>query len=154
MLSLDLYALERGKRKIMKQCLATPSSQFCWHHKISACITIKGPGSRNRKQTSYLYDLYCCPRVAIVFRSDFGGWGESKIKLLLKMHQYLCNPTTYECLFISLENSRVHLQNNTYILRKVGKISVIWTINNPENHRFERSLFTLRDPAPLSYICS
>ena len=59
---------------------------------------IKGAGSRNRKQTCYLYDLYCFPHVAIVFRSDFGGWGESTIKLLLKIHQYLCNPTTYECL--------------------------------------------------------
>ena len=43
-----------------------------------------------------LYDLYCCPHVAILFRSYFGGWGESTIKLLLKIHQYLCNPTTYE----------------------------------------------------------
>ena len=55
---------------------------------------VKGAGSRNRKQTCYLYYLYCCPHVAIVFRSDFGGWGESTIKLLLKIHQYLCNPTT------------------------------------------------------------
>ena len=73
----------------------------CWIKQI-----LKGAGSRNRKQTCYLYDLYCCPHVAIVFRSDFGGWGESTIKLLgesaikllLKIHQYLCNPTTYECL--------------------------------------------------------
>ena len=34
--------------------------------------------------------------VAMVFRLDFGGWGESTIKVLLKIHQYLCNPTTYE----------------------------------------------------------
>ena len=58
----------------------------------------KGAGPRNRKQTCYLYNLYCCPHVAIAFRSDSDGWGESTIKLLLKIHQYLCNPTTYECL--------------------------------------------------------
>ena len=26
-----------------------------------------------------------------------GGWGESTMKLRLKIHQYLCNRTTYEC---------------------------------------------------------
>ena len=64
---------------------------------------LKGAGSHNRKQTSYLYDLCCCPHVAIVFRSDFGGWGESTRKILLT-------------------NSRVHLQNNTYILKKVVEV--------------------------------
>ena len=59
---------------------------------------IKGAGLRNRKQICYLYNLYCCPYVAIVFCTDFGGWGESTIKLLLKIHQYICNPTTYGCL--------------------------------------------------------
>ena len=61
-------------------------------------MIVKGAGSRNRKQTCYLFNLYCCPHVAIVLCLDFGGWGESTIKLLLKTHQYLCNPTTYECL--------------------------------------------------------
>ena len=56
----------------------------------------KGAGSRKRKQTCYLYNLRCCPHVAIVFCTDFGGWGESTIKLLLYIHQYLCNRTTYE----------------------------------------------------------
>ena len=42
-------------------------------------------------------NLYCCPHMAIVFCIDFGGWGESTIKVLLKIHQYLCNHTTYEC---------------------------------------------------------
>ena len=56
------------------------------------------PFTRNCKQTRYLYDLYCYPHVAIAFCSDFGGWGESTIKLLLKIHQSLCNPITYECL--------------------------------------------------------
>ena len=59
---------------------------------------IKGAGPRNRKQTCYLHNLYCCPLVAIMFSSDFSGWGESTIKLLLKIHQYLCNPKTCECL--------------------------------------------------------
>ena len=57
---------------------------------------IKGAGSRNRKYTCYIYNLHCCPLVAIVFCTDFGGWGESTIKLLLNIHQYLCNHTAYE----------------------------------------------------------
>ena len=35
--------------------------------------------------------------VAVVFCSDFGGWGESTRKLLPKSHQHLGNRTTYEC---------------------------------------------------------
>ena len=83
--------------------------------------SLKGQGhvTVNKPVISTIY-IVAQGNVAIVFRSDFGGWGESTIKLLLEIHQYLCNPTSYECLwFISLENSRVHLQNNTYILRKV-----------------------------------
>ena len=48
------------------------------------------------------------------------GWGESTIKLLLKksinISAVLLRMGVW---FISLENSRVHLHNNTYILRKV-----------------------------------
>ena len=61
-----------------------------------ACY-LKGAGSRNCKQTCYLYNLYHCPHVAIVLCTDFGGWGESTGKLLPKIHQYLCNRTAYEC---------------------------------------------------------
>ena len=60
-------------------------------------LPIKGTGSRNRKQTRDLYNLYCCPHVAIVFCTDAGGWGESTRKLLPKIHQYLRNRATYEC---------------------------------------------------------
>ena len=64
---------------------------------ISLGFLLKGAGSRNRKQTCYLYNLYCFPHVAIVFCTDFGGWDESNRKLLPKLHQYLCNRITYEC---------------------------------------------------------
>ena len=33
---------------------------------------VKETGSRNRKQTCNLYNLYCCPHVAIVFCTDDG----------------------------------------------------------------------------------
>ena len=57
--------------------------------------------------------------VPIVFCTDLGGWGKSTLKLLLKIHHYLCNRTKYECLsFVSLRSVRVHLQNNTFILKK------------------------------------
>ena len=82
-------------------------------------VYLKGTGSRNRKQTCYLYNLYCCPHVAIVFCTDSGGWGESTTKLLQKIYQYLCNHTTYECFVcFSSKLKTVHLQNKTFILRK------------------------------------
>ena len=38
------------------------------------------------------------PVISIIY---IGGWGESTRKLLPKIHQYLCNRTTYEfCLFL------------------------------------------------------
>ena len=80
---------------------------------------IKGAGSRNRKQTCYLYDLYYYPHVAIVFCTDSGGWGESTRKLLQKSTNISAILQRMSVWFISLENSRVHLRNNTYILRKV-----------------------------------
>ena len=58
----------------------------------------KGAGSRNPKQICY---LCCCLHVTIVLCTDFGGWGESTQKLLLKIHRYLCNYTTYECFVCS-----------------------------------------------------
>ena len=86
---------------------------------LTPVLPFKGAGSRNRKQTCYLHDLYCCPHVAIVLRSDFDGWGEPTIKLLLKIHQYICNPTTYECLVYFSRKFKSPSSNNTYILRKV-----------------------------------
>ena len=65
--------------------------------KISFFSNLKGAGSRNRKQTCYLYNLDICPHVAIVFCTGSGGWGESTIRLVLKIHQNICNRTTYEC---------------------------------------------------------
>ena len=80
----------------------------------SLAVLVKGTGSRNRKQACYLYK-----HVAIWFFTDFDGWGESTINLLLKIHQYLCNPRTCESLVCFSTNSRVHLETNTFILRKV-----------------------------------
>ena len=83
-ITLEYYLLRRDRR-------------FIFSKRNFSFFVFKGTGSRNRKQTRYLYNLYCCPHVAIMFWTDFGGWGEFTIKLLLKIHQYLCNCTTYEC---------------------------------------------------------
>ena len=82
-------------------------------------VVVKGVGSHNCKQTCYLHALYCCPNVVIVFCTDFGGWGESTIKLLLKIHQF-----STIVLFVSVQN----VQNSTFILRKVVETSVILPI--------------------------
>ena len=44
----------------------------------------KGAWSHNCKHTCYLFNLYCCLHVAIVFRTNFGGWAESTRKLFQK----------------------------------------------------------------------
>ena len=36
----------------------------------------------------------------LCFCTEFGGWGESTIKLLLKIYQYLCNRARTFCLFL------------------------------------------------------
>ena len=51
--------------------------------------------------------------------------------------------------FVSLRSTRVHLQNNTFILRKtVESLCDMAYQEDCKNHLFERSFFTLRDPAP------
>ena len=40
--------------------------------------------------------------------------------------------------FVSLRSSRVHLQNKTIILRKILKISVIWSIENAAKSLFRK----------------
>ena len=75
----------------------TRKTVFIDYIRFSKLPGFKGVGSLHRKQTYYLYNPYCCPHVAIVFGTDFGGWGESTTMLLLKINQYLCNRTTYEC---------------------------------------------------------
>ena len=58
--------------------------------------------------------------MAIVFCTDFGGWGESTLKFLLKIHQYLCKYTTCSVSFVSMgDMARVvsgimeHLRENS-----------------------------------------
>ena len=48
--------------------------------------------------------------------TDFGEWGESTIKLLLKIAIMIQNLSVS---FVSLRRPRVPLQNNTFRLRKV-----------------------------------
>ena len=57
---------------------------------------IKGAGSRGREQSCYLYNLYFCPHVAIVFGTYFSGWGESITKLLITIHHYPCHRVKFE----------------------------------------------------------
>ena len=67
----------------------------------------------------YLNYLHCFPHVSIVFCTNFGGRGESRIILLLEVYRYLCNLAAYEYLFVSLRSSKVYLQNNPSIWRKL-----------------------------------
>ena len=52
--------------------------------------------------------------------------------------------------FVSLQSSRVRLQNSTVILRNIVEDLCDYGLSKIlQNGHFERSLFTLRDPAPL-----
>ena len=51
--------------------------------------------------------------------TEFGGWGESTQKLLLKSTNISAIVQRKSVLVVSLRSARVHLQNNTFILRKV-----------------------------------
>ena len=65
--------------------------------RVCFCSLLKGQGhvTVNKPVISTIYIFaYTWP---IVFCSDFGSFGESTIKLLLRIRQYLCNRTTYEC---------------------------------------------------------
>ena len=92
----DSFKKEESGTQGTKVLACTGSVYIFRIHKLEI-QTKKGAGSRNRKQTCYLYSLYCCPHVAIVFCIAFCGWDESTTKLLPKIHQYLCNRTTCEC---------------------------------------------------------
>ena len=81
-------------------------------------VRFKGTGSRNRKHICYLYNLNCCPHEAIGFCTDFGGWGESTSYFQKSTNiSAILQPMSVS--FVSLRNSRVHLQINTFILRNV-----------------------------------
>ena len=84
----------------------------------SNLLSFKGKGSRNCKQTCDLYDLCCCPHVAIVFCKNSGGWGESTRKLLPNIHQYLCNRKTNKRWVLFSSKLKSPSSNNTFILRK------------------------------------
>ena len=52
--------------------------------------------------------------------------------------------------FVFLRSSRAHLQNSTFILKKNRRMSLLYGRSKVlPNRHFKRSLFTLRDPAPL-----
>ena len=72
-----------------------------------------------------------------MFCTDFVGWGESPIKLLPKIHQV----QHMSVLFVSLQSPRYHLQNNTFILRKIVEnlSDMVWPIKNTANLSFQQA---------------
>ena len=53
--------------------------------------------------------------------------------------------------FVSLQSSRVHLQNNTFILSKIIDNLCNMAYQNTAKLSFPRTLFTLCDPTPLKF---
>ena len=60
--------------------------------------SLKGQGqvTVNKTDISIIYIVAHTWLLCNVFCTDFGGWGESTTKLLLKIHQHLRIRTTYE----------------------------------------------------------
>ena len=82
------------------------------------------------------------------FCSDFGGWGESTINLLVKINQYLCNLTIRECsLLLLYEIHESILQITPSLEKNNGKSPCYGLSKILRNCMFERSLFTLRSNA-------
>ena len=84
----------------------------------------KGAGSRNRKQTYYLYNLYYFPHVAIVFCTICSA--QILVDGVNPLESYLKNSTNISAIvqhmsvsFASLQSSRVRLRNRTAILRNI-----------------------------------
>ena len=100
---------------------------------------VKGVGSCNRKQTCYLYNQNCCPHVATVLCTYFGGLRESVIKLLLKSTDVSAIAQHVSGSLVFLRDSKVHLQNNTFTLRNYCKISVMWPIQNKGESSFHKT---------------
>ena len=67
---------------------------------------------------SHLCNPYCCLHLGVVSYTDCGGWGES-IRKLLHTTNSSAIARHMSASFVFVENSRVHLQNNTFMLRNV-----------------------------------
>ena len=81
-----------------------------------------------------------------MFCTDFGGWGESTLKLFLKINQYLGNRTTYEYLVCFSTKYKSPSSKKHFHFEKSNEKSLLYGLSRTlQNRRFERSLFTLRD---------
>ena len=58
--------------------------------------------------------------VAIVFCTDFGGWGESTLQLLVKFLQYPCHRTTYECMIYFSTKHKSPSSNENFHSKESG----------------------------------
>ena len=125
---MNLYNFSRGNKNFNGEITEIRRGKFLKGH---GHVTVNKP---KRKQACYLWNLYCCPHVAIVFCTDFGGWGGSTLKLLLKTHQYLCNRKTCGCFICFFSKYKSPSQKYCKIVLS------------------KEVFFTLRDPAPLTLI--
>ena len=55
--------------------------------------------------------------------------------------------------FVAQRNSRAHLENNTFILNKGVKSSVIWPIENTAKSMFRKKFVYITWPSPFSELC-
>ena len=100
---------------------------------------LKRAGSRNRKQTCYLFYLYCCPHVANLFCTDSSGRGESTLKLLPKIHQYLVQSYKIWVFLLFLHEVQESIFKITLSFwDKCWKITVIWPNKNTAKSSFRK----------------
>ena len=77
-----------------------------------------------------LKNLYNIRNVPVFFCSYFGKQVESIIKLPSEIHRYLCILTTYESLLVSPRKSRIHLQNDNFVVKELENLCGIWPTKN------------------------
>ena len=70
-------------------------------------------------------------------------WGESTIKLLLKIHQHM------NVSFVALRSSRVNLQNSSFILNKIVENFCDMPVKNTAKSSFHKKFVYITWPGPF-----
>ena len=87
--------------------------------------------------------------MAMCSAKDFGGWGESTRKLLPKIHHAIVQHECFVCFPTKLKSP----SSKYVILRNI--VEDLCDMANQKHCKivnFERSLLTLRDPAPSTIL--
>ena len=133
-------------------CLESSLSEKSLHLRYRTCLKLKEQGhvTVNTPVISMIYIFaHMWPLCSAKILVDWENPQESYFQKSTKISAIVQYTSVS---FVSLRKTRVHLQNDAFILRiKVENLcDMAYQRCCFQNRHFERSLFTLRDPAPLN----